>query len=127
MTPFAYSRAGDAPTALGLISQPHTFLAGGTNLVDLMHENIEQPDMVIDITGLGGLFRVDHAGSGDTYSAMLRRRAGKESVDVEASAPMPVEAMKYRARKLCLACAIVPKKKGAPAADSPAISTSRRT
>jgi len=45
MTPFAYSRAGDAPTALGLISQPHTkFLAGGTNLVDLMRENIEQPD-----------------------------------------------------------------------------------
>src|SRR5215211_2873961 len=53
MKPFAYSRAGDAPTALGLIAQPHTkFLAGGTNLVDLMRENIEQPDTVVDITGL---------------------------------------------------------------------------
>lgn len=53
MKPFAYSRAGDAPTALGLISQPHTkFLAGGTNLVDLMRENIEQPDTVVDISGL---------------------------------------------------------------------------
>ena len=53
MKPFAYARAGDAPTALGLIAQPHTkFLAGGTNLVDLMRENIEQPDTVVDITGL---------------------------------------------------------------------------
>ena len=41
-----------------------------------------------------GLFRVDHSGSGETYSAILRR-AGKESIDVEASAPMPLEAMKY--------------------------------
>ena len=48
MKPFAYSRAGDAPTALGLISQPHTkFLAGGTNLVDLMRENIEGTDYFI--------------------------------------------------------------------------------
>jgi xanthine dehydrogenase YagS FAD-binding subunit len=53
MKPFAYARAGDAPTALGLIAQPHTkFLGGGTNLVDLMRENIEQPDTVVDITGL---------------------------------------------------------------------------
>jgi xanthine dehydrogenase YagR molybdenum-binding subunit len=42
----------------------------------------------------GGLFRVDQRGSGETYSAILRR-AGKESIDVEASAPMPLEAMKY--------------------------------
>jgi xanthine dehydrogenase YagR molybdenum-binding subunit len=53
MKAFAYSRAGDAPTALALISHPRTkFLAGGTNLVDLMRENIEQPDTVVDITGL---------------------------------------------------------------------------
>jgi xanthine dehydrogenase YagS FAD-binding subunit len=53
MKPFAYSRAGDAPTAVALISHPRTkFLAGGTNLVDLMRENIEQPDTVVDITGL---------------------------------------------------------------------------
>lgn len=42
----------------------------------------------------GGLFRVDDSGSGETYSTILRR-AGKESIDVEASAPMPREAMKY--------------------------------
>jgi xanthine dehydrogenase YagR molybdenum-binding subunit len=42
----------------------------------------------------GGLFRVDHSGSGETYSAILQR-AGKESIDVEASAPMPLEALKY--------------------------------
>jgi xanthine dehydrogenase YagR molybdenum-binding subunit len=41
-----------------------------------------------------GLFRVDHPGSGETYSAILQR-AGKESIEVEASASMPLEAMKY--------------------------------
>jgi xanthine dehydrogenase YagS FAD-binding subunit len=54
MKPFAYSRAADAPTAVALISrQPHTkFLGGGTNLVDLMRENIEQPDALVDVTVL---------------------------------------------------------------------------
>jgi xanthine dehydrogenase YagR molybdenum-binding subunit len=42
----------------------------------------------------GGLFRVDRSGSGETYADILQR-AGKESIDVEASAPMPLEAMKY--------------------------------
>jgi xanthine dehydrogenase YagS FAD-binding subunit len=54
MKPFAYSRAADASTAVALLSrQPHTkFLGGGTNLVDLMRENIEQPDALVDVTAL---------------------------------------------------------------------------
>ena len=47
-------------------------------------------------TGLrdGGLFRIDDSASGETYAAILRN-AGKEFLDVEASASMPLEAMKY--------------------------------
>lgn len=54
MKPFAYSRAEDAQSAIHLISKNHRakFLGGGTNLVDLMRENIEQPDRLVDVTGL---------------------------------------------------------------------------
>ena len=76
MKPFAYSRAGDAPTALGLISQPHTkFLAGGTNLVDLMRENIEQPDTVVDITGLPFTQIEELPGGGLSIGATVRNTA----------------------------------------------------
>jgi xanthine dehydrogenase YagS FAD-binding subunit len=54
MKNFAYSRPEDAQTAIHLISQNANakFLGGGTNLVDLMRENIEQPDALVDVTGL---------------------------------------------------------------------------
>jgi xanthine dehydrogenase YagS FAD-binding subunit len=54
MKNFAYSRAENAQTAVNLYSQNANakFLGGGTNLVDLMRENIEQPDALIDVTGM---------------------------------------------------------------------------
>jgi len=54
MTPFAYHLAQDVPSAVALARQPRTvrFLGGGTNLVDLMRETIEQPEVLVDVTGL---------------------------------------------------------------------------
>lgn len=54
MNNFSYSRAGTVAEAIDLLSQRSNskFLGGGTNLVDLMRENIEQPDALIDITRL---------------------------------------------------------------------------
>ena len=54
MKNFGYAKAASTEGALALHSS-HTnskFLGGGTNLVDLMRENIEQPDALIDVTGL---------------------------------------------------------------------------
>ncbi len=54
MKSFAYARAADLETAVQLLSKtPNAkLLGGGTNLVDLMRENIEQPDALVDVTGL---------------------------------------------------------------------------
>ncbi|MGZ4955201.1 MAG: FAD binding domain-containing protein [Methylobacter sp.] len=54
MKNFAYSRAESAQTAIDQISQNVNakFLGDGTNLVDLMRENIEQPEALVDVTGL---------------------------------------------------------------------------
>jgi xanthine dehydrogenase YagS FAD-binding subunit len=54
MKTFAYLNAADVDEALrSITSEPRAkFLAGGTNLVDLMREGIERPDTVIDISRL---------------------------------------------------------------------------
>ncbi len=54
MRNFSYVRADDQQNALSVISQMQNakFLGGGTNLVDLMRENIEQPEALVDITKL---------------------------------------------------------------------------
>jgi xanthine dehydrogenase YagS FAD-binding subunit len=55
MTPFTYSRAVDAIDAIRRGGEPQSrYLGGGTNLVDLMRETIEQPRVLIDVTGLPG-------------------------------------------------------------------------
>jgi xanthine dehydrogenase YagS FAD-binding subunit len=54
MNPFAYMRADDVATAVRAIADDGTarFIAGGTNLIDLMKENVERPSRLIDITHL---------------------------------------------------------------------------
>jgi xanthine dehydrogenase YagS FAD-binding subunit len=54
MNRFAYVRAGDVATAVAEAAGDPTarFIAGGTNLLDLMKENVERPGRVIDITRL---------------------------------------------------------------------------
>jgi xanthine dehydrogenase YagS FAD-binding subunit len=54
MRPFRYERAGDAAAAVALLagSPGARFLGGGTNLVDLMRLGVEEPDLLVDVTGL---------------------------------------------------------------------------
>ena len=53
MKPFTYTRAGDPADALLKGAAPGArYLGGGTNLVDLMRETLEQPDSLVDVTGL---------------------------------------------------------------------------
>ncbi|NEU70263.1 xanthine dehydrogenase family protein subunit M [Spirosoma agri] len=54
MRPFKFSKAGDPATAITLVSaNPNAkFLGGGTNLVDLMKEDVMHPSELVDITRL---------------------------------------------------------------------------
>lgn len=53
MKPFAYQPADDVEAALGAASMPGAmYLAGGTNLVDLMKLGVAQPSRLIDISRL---------------------------------------------------------------------------
>jgi len=73
---FTYSSATETSSALKLFSESPDrnarFLAGGTNLVDLMREGIEQPRSIVDITRLP-LAEVQELPNGDLrVGAMVR-------------------------------------------------------
>lgn len=65
MRPFSYLRAGDPDAAVRAVAaNPGAkFLAGGTNVLDLMKEDVERPSELVDVTRLGlGEIRRTRAG-----------------------------------------------------------------
>ena len=54
MRPFKYVRASDAAAAASAVAaNPRAkFLAGGTNILDLMKEDVERPNELVDVTRL---------------------------------------------------------------------------
>lgn len=52
MKPFAYSRATDRVSATAEVANNATFIAGGTNLLDLMKLEVMTPDKLVDINRL---------------------------------------------------------------------------
>ncbi|CAN5720207.1 xanthine dehydrogenase family protein subunit M [soil metagenome] len=54
MRPFKYTKVNDAANAVQAVAANANskFLAGGTNILDLMKEDVERPDVLVDITQL---------------------------------------------------------------------------
>jgi xanthine dehydrogenase YagS FAD-binding subunit len=51
--PFVYQRADAADSAVATVAHPGAaFLAGGTNIVDLMKLGVTAPELLVDVTGL---------------------------------------------------------------------------
>jgi xanthine dehydrogenase YagS FAD-binding subunit len=73
MKPFAYTRATSPHTAVQAVAQEQTakFLAGGTNLIDLMKEGVEQPDRLVDINRLE-LTRIEERDGGVRLGALAK-------------------------------------------------------
>lgn len=99
MKPFAYARAADTADALRLLDQlPNArFLAGGTNLVDLMREQIEQPEALVDITGLP-LNRIhEHPDGSLLIGATVTNTALAQHLGVRERFPMLAQAILFGA------------------------------
>ncbi|HEX7337664.1 MAG TPA: xanthine dehydrogenase family protein subunit M [Gemmatimonadales bacterium] len=71
MRPFKYARASDPGGAAGAVAaNPQAkFLAGGTNLLDLMKEDVERPTELVDLTRLK-LNEIKRAGGGVSIGAL---------------------------------------------------------
>lgn len=86
MRPFKYTRANDTDTAARAVTaNPNAkFLAGGTNILDLMKEDVERPNELVDLTRLkladikaapnGGVTIGALAKNGDTANHPLIRK-----------------------------------------------------
>jgi len=73
MKPFRYQPAGATAEAVGAANRPGArFLAGGTNLVDLMKLGVETPDLLVDISRLGLDEVVELPGGGVRIGATVR-------------------------------------------------------
>jgi xanthine dehydrogenase YagS FAD-binding subunit len=78
MTPFTYVRAGNVAEAVRAGSRPGAkYLGGGTNLVDLMRENLERPSEIVDLTGLSAAI-TELDGGGLLIGAAARNTAVAE-------------------------------------------------
>ncbi|MEV4174134.1 xanthine dehydrogenase family protein subunit M [Nonomuraea sp. NPDC049709] len=75
MREFAYVRASGVAEAVGLAAEgPVAHLAGGTNLFDLMREEVERPERVVDISRLP-LSAIDDLPDGGLRLGALARNA----------------------------------------------------
>src|SRR5262249_13480264 len=76
MKPFRYERAGEIASACASAAQPTAkFIAGGTNVVDLMKLQIEAPAQLVDITRLP-LDRIEETADGGLRIGALVSNSG---------------------------------------------------
>ena len=93
MTPFTYVRAGDTAHAMRLGARGDAaYLGGGTNLVDLMREDVARPGTLVDVTGLSDTI-VETEGGGLLIGAAMRNTALAEHRAVRTRYPVLTRAI----------------------------------
>jgi len=76
MRPFDYIRPASVAEAVAAAAAPNAmYLAGGTNLLDLMKVGVARPQRLVDITRLPGLDRIERLSDGSTRIGALVRNA----------------------------------------------------
>lgn len=95
MKSFDYVRAASVEDALRVAAWPGSvFLAGGTNLVDLMKVGVAEPVRVVDITALPGLNQIDYRDDGSVQIGALVKNADlAHSPPFQANYPSIAEAL----------------------------------
>jgi xanthine dehydrogenase YagS FAD-binding subunit len=76
MKTFDYVRPATISDAVAAAAEPGTaYLAGGTNLLDLMKGDVTRPNRLVDVTRLPGLDRIEHLADGGVRIGALVRNA----------------------------------------------------
>ena len=93
MRPFTYTSATTMEQALQASRPNAHYLAGGTNLVDLMKEDVERPDQLINVTNLDYKKITTKTDGGLTLGAMLNNAATANNREVRTKYPLLSMAM----------------------------------
>lgn len=89
MNPFAFTKAADVPSALGAVRgrDDARFIAGGTNILDLMKDAVETPALLVDINALP-LRAIERRGSALYIGALARMSDVAADAGVRSAFPM---------------------------------------
>src|SRR5262249_29386984 len=95
MNSFSYTRVYDVPTAVHEMAGDSTaqFIAGGTNLIDLMKEDVARPRRLIDITHLPFHTIEDTADGGLRLGALVTNADTAYHEQVEKRYPLLAKAI----------------------------------
>src|ERR1700730_14131610 len=95
MKTFDYIRPATVSDAVTAAAQPGAaYLAGGTNLLDLMKGGISRPDRLVDVTHLAGLDRIEHLADGAVrIGALVRNTDLAHDAEFAKSYPAVAEAL----------------------------------
>ena len=103
MVPFAYAHAASIAAATatgarhrsdGLHELGADFFAGGTDMMQLMGEHLRNPDLIVDISALPGLDRIEVVpGGGLRLGALVRMSDAAMNPSVRADCPVVAEAL----------------------------------
>lgn len=90
MNSFSYTRAGDVANAVNevVMDGGAKFIAGGTNLVDLMKYDVEHPTRLVDITRLSLRKIEDTAGGGLRLGALVTNAETAYHPEIEKRYPL---------------------------------------
>ncbi|MBP2551015.1 xanthine dehydrogenase YagS FAD-binding subunit [Neorhizobium galegae] len=98
MKNFEFSRATSLSDASLRTQEAGVLLmAGGTSLVDLAKCGVTEPDMVVDITRLGGLDQIEVSERGATLGALSRMAAVADHAGIKAEFPAIAQSLSLAA------------------------------
>lgn len=93
MRPFNYTNATTKNQALQAFTETSHYLAGGTNLVDLMKEDVERPDQLIDVNNLDYKKIAINERGGLTLGGMLSNSETANNPEIRTKYPLLSMAM----------------------------------
>lgn len=94
MRPFKFTKAANVAEAVKAASAPAShFIAGGTNLLDLMKENVERPAELVDITRIAGLSQAKITKNGISLGALMTNTDTANDAFVRANFPLLSQAI----------------------------------
>jgi len=89
MQPFDFARTSDTKHAIGSKAR---FVAGGTNLIDLMKADVEHPSQLLDINGIA-LNKIERVDNGVRIGALVRMSDAAEHAIIREHFPVISQAL----------------------------------
>lgn len=93
MRPFTYTNVSTKEQAVKAATKTSHYLGGGTNLVDLMKEDVERPDQLIDINNLDYKKIISNDNGGLTIGGMLSNSETANHREIRTKYPLLSQAM----------------------------------